>query len=260
MFNDPQVKTMRRIKSSSLVLCLTIAAGCGGDESSEDSALKKDGSRLAGCFADADCKNNLVCYGANTSAMMATAGFCTDACEPDDPFAANAICPPILNQVATCSPEGECRIDCTGGGDGKGKCPSGMECRDLDSSEMGVAFRCVYTVGTGRGAKKLWEECNPARGSADCAAPDVCAPFGSGQNRRGFCAAPCTMDQECMAMAPAGATARPFCSESLEACSLDCTGGATCPKGMQCIDTSPGDQVTERCRYVPPETPPATMP
>jgi hypothetical protein len=235
-----------------------VAASCGGDESSPEEksgSIKLDGSRLAGCFADADCKNDLVCYGAITESMMATAGFCTDRCDSSDPFAANAICPKILGQDATCSPEGECRIDCTGTGAGNGKCPSGMECRDVDQSEMGMAFRCTYPIGTGRGTKKLWDECNPARGDADCVAPHVCVPYGNGQNRRGYCSASCTMDGECMA--PAGASARPLCAPQLEACSLDCIDGATCPKGMECIDTTPGDQVTMRCRYVPPQAMPA---
>jgi hypothetical protein len=253
---------MRWITLSSLVvLCLLAAASCGGDESSseESASIKLDGSRLAGCFSDADCKNELVCYGAITSSMMATAGFCTDTCEPDDPFAAEALCPAILDQPAKCSPEGQCRVDCTGGGNGDGKCPSGMECRDADPNEMRVAFRCTYPIGTGRGMKKLWDECNPNRGDAECEAPNQCVPFGTGQNRRGFCSAPCTMDAECKA--PAGATARPICAASLEACSLDCTDGGTCPKGMECIDTTPGQQVTQRCRYVPPMTmSPSDMP
>lgn len=252
---------MRWTTISSLVaLCLLSATSCGGDESNseESAALKQDGSRLAACFANADCKNDLVCYGASTSAMMATAGFCIERCEPDDPFAANAICPPILNHAATCSPQGQCRIDCTGTNNGNGKCPAGMECRDTDTSEMGVAFRCVRPIGTGRGAKKLWEECNPAKGDVECAAPHVCVPYGNGQNRRGYCSDTCMSDQECMA--PAGATARPICAMQLEACSLDCTDGGSCPKGMQCIDTSPGEQVTQRCRFVPPDMMPATMP
>jgi hypothetical protein len=242
------------------VLCSILATSCGGDESSSEEAnvIKRDGSRLAGCFTDADCKNGLVCYGAITESMMATAGFCTDACQADDPFAANAVCPKILDQPASCSPEGQCRVDCTGGGNGNGKCPSGMECRDIDTSEMGVAFRCAYPIGAGRGAKKLWDECSPAHGDADCESAQVCVPFGTGQNRRGYCSAPCTMDGECKA--PAGASARPICAASLEACSLDCTDGATCPKGMECVNTTPGNQVAMRCRYVPPQAMPATMP
>ena len=254
---------MRWITTSSfVVLCGMMTASCGGDEepsSEKAGAVKLDGSRLAGCFADSDCKNGLVCYGQNTESMMAAAGFCTDACEPDDPFAANALCPKILGQDASCSPEGECRIDCTGSGAGNGKCPSGMECRDVDTSEMGMAFRCTYPIGTGRGSKKLWDECSPARGDVDCETPNVCVSFGSGQNRRGYCSAPCTMDVECKP--PAGTSARPICAASLEACSLDCTDGGTCPKGMECVDTTPGDQVAMRCRYVPPQAmPAASMP
>jgi hypothetical protein len=253
---------MRWITTSSLVvLCWMMVASCGGDEPSSEKSesIKLDGSRLAGCFSNADCKNELVCYGAITNSMMATAGFCTNACDADDPFAAEAICPAILDQPASCSPEGQCRVDCTGGGNGNGKCPSGMECRDTDPDGMRVAYRCTYPIGTARGTKKLWDECNPAHGAADCATPNECVPFGTGQNRRGYCSAPCTNDGECMA--PAGATARPICAASLEACSLDCSAGATCPKGMECIDTTPGEQVTQRCRYVPAQaTAPSDMP
>jgi hypothetical protein len=247
------------------VLCLGVVVSCGGDDEStreepaKAGAIKMDGSKLAGCFADSDCKNGLVCYGQTTTSMMATAGFCTDACDPDDPFAKNAICPAISNQMASCSPEGECRLDCTGGGNGDGKCPANMECRDLDASMMN-AFRCVYPVGTGRGSKKPWEECNPDRGDADCGAPNVCVAFGSDEAQRGFCSAPCTMDAECMP--PAGVTARPLCATQLDACSLDCTDGASCPQGMECVDTTPGNQVSMRCRFVPAGTmqPAGTMP
>jgi hypothetical protein len=250
-------KGMRWITTASFVVMGSmIAAGsCGGDddepksESEQSSSIKTDGSRLAACFATADCKEGLLCYGVVTDATMATAGFCTDACTSDDPFAADAICAPIKDQAATCSPDGQCRVDCTGGGSGDGKCPSGMECRDTDPSEMRMTFRCAYPIGTGRGKKKLWEECNPARGSGDCASPNECVPYGMGQNRRGYCSAPCEMDSECEA--PAGATARPLCAAQLGACSLDCADGATCPNGMECINTGGANMMTLRCRYVP---------
>jgi hypothetical protein len=264
-----QVNRMRWIKVSSFVcLCWMVVASCGGDDddtgSEMSSAIKLDGSRLAGCLASADCKNDLVCYGAITSSTMATAGFCTDACNADptaDPFAAGNLCPDISGQAASCSPEGQCRIDCTGGGSGDGKCPTGMECRDTDPNEMRMTFRCAYPIGTKAAGsrKKLWDECNPAHVDADCESPNICVASGTGQNRRGFCSAPCTMDGECSA--PSGATARPLCAASLEACSLDCADGASCPRGMDCIDTTPGDQVTMRCRFVPPGTmQPADMP
>ncbi|HKU44334.1 MAG TPA: hypothetical protein VJR89_39515 [Polyangiales bacterium] len=238
----------------SLTVCqLICAAGCGSDESSEMSgALKRDGSKLAACFSDADCKNDLICYGQITDSMMATAGFCTAACNVDpreDPFAPGNLCEDIEKLKASCSPEGECRVDCTGSGKGDGPCPSGMVCRDTDPSDMRVALRCAYPIGMGRGAKQSWEECSPTHGDADCSAPNVCVPFGNGANRRGFCSAPCTMDGECKA--PNGVNARPLCAPQLEACSLDCTDGATCPAGMQCVDTTGGDTPAMRCRFVP---------
>jgi hypothetical protein len=246
---------MRRITISSVaVMCWMIVASCGGDDekSSDEPAkagpLKMDGSKLAACFANADCKNGLVCYGADTDSMTATAGFCTDACNNDDPFAANHLCPKIADMAASCSPDGQCRVDCTGSGMGDGKCPAGMECRDADPSDM-TAYRCLYPVGTGRGSKKVFEECDPRRGDADCGAPNVCVGFGTMQAQRGFCTAPCTMDAECTA--PNGTTARPLCAAMLDYCSLDCADGATCPQGMECVDTTPGNQVTMRCRFVP---------
>jgi hypothetical protein len=238
------------------VCCWMGVAGCGGgDEPSEERAstgIDFDGAKLSGCFASSDCKGGLVCYGATRTSMDATAGYCTDACQNDDPFAPGAICPELEKFAQTCSPDGQCRIDCTGSGAGDGKCPGSLECRDVDPREEETAFRCAYPVGTGRGNTKLWAECSPAHGDADCAAPNVCVAFGSGGAARGFCSAPCTANEECTA--PGGATAVPICAPSLQACSLDCTGGASCPNGMQCIDTSPGQAVTERCRFVPPET------
>ena len=239
-----------------VVMGWSLIASCGGDEDtgSESSGVKLDGSRLAGCFASADCKEGLVCYGANTNSMDATAGYCTDRCNADpeeDPFSPQNRCAPIDGQAATCSGQGQCRVDCTGKGEGDGKCPRGMECRDVDADEMRVAWRCAYPVGTARGNTKLWAECKPSRGDSDCAAPNVCVGFGNGQSARGFCSAPCTMDAECVA--PGGVSARPLCAPSLEACSLDCVDGGSCPGGMECIDTSPGETVTMRCRFVPPD-------
>lgn len=248
---------MRWYTTSILVGSICLAAvSCGGDEEKRDDAtstVKLDGSRLSGCFASSDCKGDLTCYGAITNSMMATAGYCSDPCNPDpdeDPFSPRNICPPIDKMSASCSPMGQCRIDCTGGGMGDGECPAGMECRDVDASDMGVAWRCGYPIGTGRGKAKLWAECDPRHGDADCDAPNVCIAFGNGQNRRGFCSAPCTNDAECSA--PSGVSARPLCAPSLEACSLDCVDGATCPNGMECIDATPGQTVTMRCRFVPP--------
>lgn len=251
-----QVATMRwTMCVGFLVMSSLIGVSCGGDEESSEKPatagpVKLDGSKLSGCFADSDCKNGLVCYGEDTNSMTAAAGFCTDACQTDDPFAAGNVCAAINGFAAACSPEGECRIDCTGSGKGDGKCPANMECRDADPREMETVYRCLYPIGTGRGKTRDWAECKPARGDADCASPNVCVASGMGQNQRGYCSAPCTNDAECSA--PAGVTARPLCAATLDACSLDCADGASCPAGMECIDTAPGQQVTMRCRFAPP--------
>lgn len=251
---------MRLNKFLGCALVCACFAGCGSDDDdssdrepsgSKSSSIKSDGSRLAGCFGDSDCKNDLTCYGADTDSMTATAGFCIEKCNYDDPFVKEHNCPDIDKVAAVCSADSQCRIDCTGSGKGDGKCPASMECRDADPTDM-TAYRCLYPVGTNRGTKKAWEECNPNHGDADCAAPNTCVPFGSGENVRGYCSAPCMNESECSA--PDGVTARPLCPATLDACSLDCTDGATCPAGMDCVDTTPGNQTTMRCRFAPPNT------
>jgi hypothetical protein len=240
-----------------LGLASILTIGCGSDESPErgaarnTSAVKTDGSRLAACFGSSECDEGLVCYGADTEAETGTAGFCIERCSTGMGMSeAPASCPDILGQPAGCSPQGQCRIDCTGGGNGDGKCPKELECRDVDAREDVTAYRCVYPVGTGAGTKKTWEECNPDHGDADCADGNVCVPFGNGRNQRGYCAARCERVAQCLPAA--GATARVLCAPMLGACSLDCSAeGSTCPKGMECVNTSGGMVSTPRCRFVP---------
>jgi hypothetical protein len=49
------------------------------------------------------------------------------------------------------------------------------------------------------------------------------------------CAADCGAASDCPA--PAGGEAMPICAGEPAGCSLDCSGGAACPDGMECAPT-----------------------
>jgi hypothetical protein len=52
----------------------------------------------------------------------------------------------------------------------------------------------------------------------------------------GFCTNICASDAECGNGAGIGGTAVPHCNnEPTRYCELDCSGGKTCPQGMECI-------------------------
>lgn len=61
------------------------------------------------------------------------------------------------------------------------------------------------------------------------------------------CTLPCMQDDECPA--PASGDAQPSCAgQNSDQCVLDCSGGATCPDGMECQQVGPGGMF-ERCLW-----------
>jgi hypothetical protein len=61
------------------------------------------------------------------------------------------------------------------------------------------------------------------------------------------CTLPCRQDDECPV--PASGDAQPQCAgQTNDQCVLDCSGGATCPDGMECQQVGPGGMF-ERCLW-----------
>lgn len=216
--------------------------------------LPYSGELLSLCYQNADCKGaGLGCY----AAFGTVAGFCSAKCEKDGD------CKPIGGVVATCSPEGLCRVDCSGKDDnGDGACPTNMRCRDVfdpsvvvagEESEPGLIsiWRCGYPVHAGSNRVELYQECDLDHGSGDCKGELLChAPssaLGSPANP-GYCAQACESQAQCTV--PSGATSVAVCTEG--ACELDCAAaGATCPSGMNCRQVGgPISEVRHRCRFV----------
>jgi hypothetical protein len=213
-----------------------------GDASAPLVALPADGNRLSVCYEAADCNgDDLTCYLPDSLVP----GFCTDDCNEDKD------CPAVEGLAATCSPDGQCRIDCAGKGKGDGKCPKDMECRDVFDGILGPAsYKCVYPEGSGSRVSAKYERCDPKHEDGDCKDKLACfvpSAFGSGSGP-GYCAPTCKEAKDCSV--PGGASAVPACEA--EHCTLDCSGaGATCPAGMNCrdVDESPLSEMY-RCRFI----------
>ena len=205
-------------------------------------SLPADGNRLSVCYQAADCNgDDLTCYIPDSIGP----GFCTEDCAIDKD------CQALEGMAMTCSPEGQCRVDCTGKGKGDGKCPTHMECRDVSVGIITTpSYRCTYPEGSGSRVSAKYERCDPTHDDGDCMDKLACfvpSGFGTGTGP-GYCAPACTEAKNCEA--PAGANAAPACENGH--CTLDCSGaGTTCPAGMNCrdIDESPLGE-TFRCRFI----------
>jgi hypothetical protein len=216
--------------------------------------LPHDGERTSACYGVDDCNgDDLLCFATAGTAP----GFCTEDCKEDTD------CKPIDGLTASCSPEGRCQVDCAGTGEGDGKCPENMECRDLPNP-MGPGivtpvvidaltpnWRCVYPVDAGSNDVKLYGKCERAHGNGDCEGVLGChAPTGglSAATGPGYCTGACTAATDCTL--PNGTTSLPLCVSG--ACDFDCSAsGATCPQGMNCrdVDNSLLDE-SFRCRFI----------
>ena len=244
-----QVDVVKTVVLLTAATCIYACAEESQGSTREQQAIAPVTAQLALCFTDEECLAGLVCYGPGLGEPAGDAGYCTQGCMAD------ADCEPMEGMAATCAPGGQCRVDCTGSGQGDGPCPSGTVCRDADPREEELAYRCMFPEGTGAGFEPEWAQCNPEHGDADCADGRTCTDSASGSDRLGYCATPCEGDDSSGCIAPAGVTAVPLCASFYSICSLDCSAaGSTCPPGMQCVDAGWGDQVAMRCRYLAADT------
>jgi hypothetical protein len=207
--------------------------------------LPHGGAKLSICYGAGDCNgDDLLCYATAGTAP----GYCTDDCKKDSDCAA------VEGIAATCSSNGQCRLDCAGKGSGDGPCPTNMECRDvsdLPGTGIGALYSCVYPADGGSNSAKLYEKCDRDHGDGDCQGKLSChtptAPLNA-VSGPGYCVGTCGKAADCQV--PGGTTSVPLCTEG--ACEFDCGGsGATCPEGMNCrdVDSSPISEAW-RCRFI----------
>lgn len=92
------------------------------------------------------------------------------------------------------------------------------------------------------GAGQLYSHCLDA---VNCPGLDGCATVtmeGQTDPYDGFCTNLCSSDAECFANV--GGTATPVCNDAMTPyCELDCSGGKTCPGGMECVNIVGGAQL-----------------
>jgi hypothetical protein len=176
-------------------------------------------------------------------------GVCVSVCETD------LSCAPSEGVVGVCDiglvGDGFCEYGCGGAdNDGKGPCPTNMECRNFGLS-LAPTWQCAYAVGGGKKTQPLYDRCDPAHGPGDCQGQAVCAHPSSNvssvQFPSGYCSPQCTQAADCVA--PGGAAAEGSCYEGQ--CRFTCEGGEDCPTGMSCFDISPLTTLpVKRCLYV----------
>ncbi|MDB4974738.1 MAG: hypothetical protein JWN48_3079 [Myxococcaceae bacterium] len=227
----------------------TVTSGDGGTRSLLPAlppgvTLRTDGNSLSACYGEDDCMgDNLSCV---HSLGLVGAGYCYSTCKSNDD------CQPLEGVATLCSIEGQCVLDCTGGGLGDGPCPTNMVCRDIVPGLAVPIFRCEYPYGSGGKITPDYGQCDQGHGSNDCKDDLFCyvpisgivtAPEGPG-----YCAPGCSDASDCTV--PGGATAKAACS-LLGRCEMDCNEkGSTCPAGMDCVDADNAPLITtRRCRY-----------
>ncbi len=126
---------------------------------------------------------------------------------------------------------------------------AGQSCTSLgwDRGTLACAPDCQLDLEGCNNAPQpgLGELYSPCLTNDSCPGLDACATvIDEGQQRplAGFCTNFCTSDADCWL--PTGGSAMPRCNgEVTSYCVLDCSGGLTCPQGMDCLALMNGDEV-----------------
>lgn len=224
-------------------------AGTAGMEPDEDGGvdpdagedpgpvLPMDGNALSVCTSTDDCNgDDLVC------AVFGTyRGYCAEDCGE------SADCAEIGGIEATCDNNDRCVLDCAGGGEGDGECPTNMICAEITANPiLDPIYRCQYPE-----PKNLdtYEVCDPDRGNSECREHLTCTMFpGLTDLRDSACVAGCTEASDCD---DHGGAATPVCDpmplSPLDGmCALECEEDTDCPDEMTCIDV---DLISKRCGH-----------
>jgi len=191
----------------------TTGNGCGGIGNYDAclDAMGDPNSLLCG-FPGSTCING----GTPPTVSVCSQTVCVDDC--DCPQA-----PPGGNAAVTCgdlvgTPTPECYLDCSGGE----TCPTDMDCY--------AGALCVHAEEV-----EGWGSCVD---SGSCGVNDTCIVDDPMMVTLGVCSTEdCSGPADCPA-APATGTAPVTCGSVVAAppdeCYLDCSGGQTCPDGMDC--------------------------
>jgi hypothetical protein len=227
--NTTDASSSSSSSSSSDGSTTTDASSSSEDSTTGDMCLGSWGSGAwGGCLneygvftIDESCDPGAAClvYGSDFIESTSCTTSCSEPCDcPPPPATGNAVvdCADIVDGDGV----SECHLDCSGD---ETSCPDGMVCVD-------ETFCATPT------------EPAPMYGScaAGCELPGECAVTAS--ESHSVCVTPCYDADSCSA-APAGFTAVGTCDGAVSPpvgpngveCYLDCSAGATCPSGMDCI-------------------------
>ena len=184
------------------------------------------GDQLSICDEPSDCNPDLGCYTAGPGR-----GFCTRTCQD------HVDCTDLGGANYTCSDDGLCEIDCSGGPPGVEKCPEGLICVQISGPGTGgVRNRCKYPASAGTSGDPF-SACSV---SAEC--DDGLECVGAFLTIAGYCTHACTESNECTERASSG-TIEPACQTNV--CALDCSADPEgCPDGMTCVETPLFSQCT----------------
>ncbi len=186
--------------------------GCGVEGDSYDPCFGVECPAGEACIVDDPADPSF--------AVCAQQGCGTDSCVcplPSEGTASNT-----CGEIPGDEGGGSCYLDCSDGA----SCPTGMECRNNEGTNM-----CVWPAVEGYG------DCidNPVitcgRAEELCFVDDPMLPGA------GACSSACADASECLQPPPTG-DAVVSCGDfgGGNTCYLDCSGGETCPNGMGCTD------------------------
>ena len=195
------------------------AADAGMEPEPPTNPLPMNGDQLSVCDAPADCDKDFGCYDLGPGQ-----GFCTRTCKGDKD------CKDIAGATYSCSDDGLCEVDCSGGPPGVDKCPEGLVCTQVSGpGPGGIQSRCKYSASAGTNGNAFSACSLPA----DC--DDGLQCVGAFLTVPGYCTHACTAVAECSER-PASGTVVPSCMAN--ACVLSCAGDRDgCPTGMACVET-----------------------
>ncbi len=240
----------RVIPFSSLVLVFAASSGCStGDDDGTAFTFSPSTFGSAGDEIDTDTDTS--------DSVDTTADSSTSTSESSDTSTSTS----DSSDTATTSTSDSSDTTTTTGGDdcGNGVIDPGETCDGLnfngascmvlgyDGGSLACNANCAVDIsGCSNAAQpglgQLYSNCLD---SANCPGLDGCATItnqGEVDPFDGYCTNLCTTDADCFANT--GGTAVPQCNDEANPyCELDCSGGKTCPGGMECLSLVGGKKL-----------------
>jgi hypothetical protein len=120
----------------------------------------------------------------------------------------------------------DCFVDCSGGA----TCPTGMSCA--------LGFLCAWDFDPAA-QQEGFGDCLNNDASVACWPDELCLSDNAAAPTVAACSeGPCALVTDCR-LPPPGGTAPVACSDvtadGVPECHIDCSGGGTCPTGMNCF-------------------------